>query len=189
MSYELEYKRESYFLEDGKYKDEKDFVVFVQEGSNNDYDCTTGKRSRTWHLVEHGWNYSVIQEICKRAGYCEGGGLTLRGKHTSPENYLRIYRKLLKNSKPFREFNKDFYLKQFTINVRPYLHHDYEKDLLKELSKNKKFKKEIYEWSKNDKEVRFITEINSEEDLREVLKYSCLCRYNGRPTLYLKEVD
>ena len=192
MSYEIEYKREAYYLENEQNKfNEKDFIVFVQEGSNNCYEISWSgrqKRERSWKIIQKGWEYSIIQEICYRSGFCEGGSLKLNGRDVTPESYLKLYRKLLKSAKPFSEFNKDFLTKEFVINVKNNLS-DYEKDLLKELENNKKFKKDVYEWNENDKETRFITEINNEDDLKEVLKYRILCRYNdSKPTIHLKEV-
>lgn len=101
MSYTIEYSRKAFYLPKGTaipegygksahelWEDE--IFLFVKAGCNNVY-----PRPKTWGLVCFGWNFSVVAEVCKMAGYTEGGSIKLNGKDTTPENYLSLYRKTL----------------------------------------------------------------------------------------------
>lgn len=189
MSYEIEYKRKAYIItNDVKYGSVgNEIIVFAQEGSNNVYEVNWSsgrqKRARSWHILSNGWEYSVIGDVCKRAGYCEGGSLTLSGRsNTTPEKYIKMYRNLLKNAKPLSEFFTDFNTKEFVINVKSELG-KYEKDLLKELKADKSFKRLV----EDDGEIKFIIEVNTPQDLNKVLTYRALCKYDGLPYTHLEE--
>lgn len=190
MSYEIEYKRKAYRLpkEEGSYESLGDeLIVFVQEGSNNVYEVNWSsgrqKRARSWGIVSKGHEYSIIQDVCKRGAYCEGGSLVLSGRsRMTPENYIKLYRNLLKNAKPISEFFTDFNTKEFVINVKSDLG-DYEKGLLKELKKDKKFKLLV----EDDGEMKFIIDVNTLADLEKALSYRSLCRYNYLPSTHLTE--
>lgn len=187
MSYEIEYKRKAYTLgEDSGYGLGKEMIVFVQEGSNNVYEVNWSggrqKRARSWGIVSKGHEYNIIQDVCKRGAYCEGGGLVLSGKsNTSPENYIKLYRNLLKDVKPLSHFFEDFSTREFIIYVKSDLG-NYEKLLLKDLRADESFEKVAV-----DGELKFLITVNKPADLEKVMKYRALCKYGGLPSTHLVE--
>jgi hypothetical protein len=110
MSYTIEYNRKIYKEEDEKW--EPNYTLLIKEGDNNVRDAKTNLRVSNWELKGYGWNYEIIQEICKRAGYCEGGDLQrAKGWNTeniTPEEYLALYRKAIKQAKPIEKMFEDF---------------------------------------------------------------------------------
>lgn len=162
MGYELEYKRGIFKIPKGENRIEDNYFWIIQEGSNNCFELN-GKRARNWYFMGYGWKYQIIQEVCKRAGYTEGGSITLNGRNTTPENYLKLYRKQIKQSEPIENLFKLGF--KAIITIKKDLR-EYEKELLKEIKTDKDF----YE---NDE---FEIELNSMDNLKKFLKYICLSR-------------
>lgn len=186
MSYSIEYRRRVYYEEDGQ-SSERNYILLLEEGDNNVRDSDSGRRSRDWCFQAYGWNYSIIQDICKRAGYCEGGSLQPGGKWMSPENYLKRYRREIKNAKPFSEFIKEFHTREFVVTVlKGKERSDYENELLEALKKDSAFTMKEHSWNDKEVDMRFTIDINSESDLRKFLSYKGLDRWS-HPTIYIKE--
>jgi len=114
MSYTIEYNRKVYKEEATEENKnwETNYLVLIKQGDNNCYEAN-GQRVKSWDFISYGWNYSVIDEICRRAGACEGGCLKrakgFRGTYNiSPEDYLALYRDKIKKAKPITELLNDF---------------------------------------------------------------------------------
>jgi hypothetical protein len=80
--------------------DEPNLYLFVKDGDNNVHPLP-----KTWRLVADGWEFSVIQEVCNRAGYAAGGMIQLvhgfaGAGRTTPENYLKLYRQCIADAEP-----------------------------------------------------------------------------------------
>ncbi len=108
MSYEIEYQRIVFVKDPELPLDDWDnkLYAFVEQGSSNCYEADTNRRSRSWSLIVAGAPYQIVREICSRAGYTEGGSLTLRGRRTSPESYLKLWRKCIANAVPVTELRQ-----------------------------------------------------------------------------------
>ena len=113
MSYTIEYNRAIY-KDDKEWNGEFNYYLFIRQGDNNCYELN-GQRVKNWEFITCGWAYNIIDEICKRAGSCEGGSLQrakgFRGSYCiTPEEYIALYRKEIKKAKPIKELFKDFYI-------------------------------------------------------------------------------
>jgi len=78
--------------ENGHYEDM--FVVVELGGDNNCIDLR-GRRARSWGATCIGPGWQVIGDCCRFAAGCSGGMTKLRGRQTTPEAYIRAYRKAL----------------------------------------------------------------------------------------------
>jgi hypothetical protein len=99
MSHTIVYQVEVVkFPNGGEYEDDI-FLVLWEAGSNNVYEAGNRRRARDWQALCVGQQYKCIEEICERAGYCEGGGLRLSGSSsTTPEQFIARHRKAFKNA-------------------------------------------------------------------------------------------
>ena len=116
MSYSIEYQKKAYYFDADPSSglSEKNFFAYHLCADNNVEPRTPSPR-----LVEFGWNYSVIQEVCKLAGYCEGGTLKPKNRWTSPEAYIKAWRKVLAEAKPFCMFLSEFPQATLKLAVEP----------------------------------------------------------------------
>ena len=70
----------------------KELFWFIKIGSNN-----VSPFSPDWTFQKNGENYQIVQEVCRQAGFCEGGSRQF-GTHPStaqwirPEDYLAHWR-------------------------------------------------------------------------------------------------
>ena len=102
MSHEIEYDRACFMLPQGSTdftdmhgltkhaRSWNEYFLFIQQGCNNIH-----PRPRKWYLESHGANWTIIQRVCERAGSTEGGILKPANRDTTPESYLRRYRKVI----------------------------------------------------------------------------------------------
>jgi hypothetical protein len=102
MSHEIEYDRTCFVLPQGSTdftdmhgltkhpRSWNEYFLFIQQGCNNIH-----PRPRKWYLESYGANWTIIQRVCERAGSTEGGMLKPSNRDTTPENYLRRYRKVI----------------------------------------------------------------------------------------------
>jgi hypothetical protein len=102
MSHEIEYDRACFMLPKGSTdftdmygltkhpRSWNEYFLFIQQGCNNIH-----PRPRKWYLESYGFDWTIIQRVCERAGSTEGGMLKPGNRDTSPENYLRRYRKVI----------------------------------------------------------------------------------------------
>ena len=98
MSYTIQVNSAAFSLPEGSLdlrgyvRHEKEFFWFVRIGDNN-----VSPFSPRWTFQKSGWNYEVVQEVCRQAGYCEGGMLKFGTRPESaqwitPEIYLADFR-------------------------------------------------------------------------------------------------
>ncbi len=173
MSYTLDYRR-LIFKFPGRLS-QPDFLAVSLVGDNNVWSCDyPPKKARSWHFVAFGWPYSIIQKVCHYAGDCEGGMLTLRGRHCTPENYIKVYREALKNCLSAENFfsmfmTKEAYITRYKKNINELKESEYNWKQWQELKAHPKFKKE-----NSEKEVKFIIELNSVEDIHTWLNFKSL---------------
>ena len=158
MSYEIEHKKKVIVLE-GRYS-ESDYFAMHEMASNN-----VRPRTWSWCFMGFGWKYSVIQEVCRVAGFCEGGSIVCYGKWITPENYIKSWRRAIKNAVPFEEFIKHNNLRLFLatkdkIDIRK--QKSWNKEKLKKL---KRFKKEKNPYSDNG--IKYYIDVKTEEDIRD----------------------
>lgn len=122
MSYTIEYGSSIWKIPKEIAKSMEDhYMVIMTYGDNNVFEASwgrgRGRRARGTYITDIGWSYSVIQEICKNAGYCEGGSLQLNGKHTTPEAYIKRYRHLMADAKDIRTlFDMGGFRVSFQVN-------------------------------------------------------------------------
>lgn len=107
MSYTIEYGRKVFKIPEGTLipagfgkvehtLSQDNYFIFIRSGSNN-----IDPRPQNWHLSAFGWNYQVIGTICERAGWTESGSLKFPSGDTSPEAYLKLYRKEIRTAPLF----------------------------------------------------------------------------------------
>jgi hypothetical protein len=107
MSYTIEYARKVLKLSKGTkvkagfgkiehQRHENDYFLFIKEGCNNLY-----PRPEEWCFHAAGWNYQIIAKICERAAWTESGCLKMTSGDTTPEAYLRRYRKEIAEAPEF----------------------------------------------------------------------------------------
>jgi len=187
MSYDIEYKRKVYVIE------EKDgytpnLLAVHLIGSNNVYDTCSNKRAREWQFYAYGWEYSIIQRVCKWAGYCEGGGLQPNGRSTTPENYLKSWRGTIKEAEPISNFFKEFGVKEGYIKISDFKNRfekldKYTQKSIKRLQKEKGFeevdKPDYYEIISNNNEEKinkiFTIQLTDIESIRLWIRYRNIC--------------
>ncbi len=80
----------------GHYEDV--FLVMELGGDNNCTNARTGRRAKSWSATCIGPDWVVIGDCCRYAASCEGGSTKLKGRRTTPESYIRAYRKALANA-------------------------------------------------------------------------------------------
>jgi hypothetical protein len=73
------------------------FILCELGGDNNMIDSRTNKRARNWSAIAIGESWQVIEEICKTAGYFEGGMVKLSTGRATPEGFIRKCRKALES--------------------------------------------------------------------------------------------
>lgn len=107
MSYTIEYARKVFKIPEGTVipagfgkvehtLSQDNYLIFTRSGCNN-----IDPRPENWHLSAFGWNYQVISTICERAGWTESGCLKLLSGNTTPEAYLKLYRREIKSAPLF----------------------------------------------------------------------------------------
>ena len=117
MSYEISYRRQAFVLPThvtGHYDDL--FFLLEEHGSNNCYELDNRRRSRSWCCTATGAKWQCLAEVTSVAAACCGGSLCLYGQRgTSPENYIRAWRRALAAALPFMDANcHGFHLQLFT---------------------------------------------------------------------------
>jgi hypothetical protein len=91
---------------------ENNYYLFVQEGDSNYWD-SDGRLVKNWYLIAKGHQYQIIQKVCYRAGFCEGGLLQKArsfngGVWIKPETYIALHREAIKNAKPLEKITNFF---------------------------------------------------------------------------------
>jgi hypothetical protein len=167
MSYAIEYTKRLYTLPKEK-SFEQNYLALVKIGDNNCYETTTNRRVRDWQFFESGWKYNIIKKVCDWAGECEGGSLQPRGRWTTPENYLKSWRKMFNNIQPFSCFLREFTTREGIIYLKhKHMKHlsEYAKEELKEfLLKDDKWSKS---YNENEDETTMKIQIEKPEDIEE----------------------
>ena len=68
-------------------------MIAMEIGSTNLYDGT--KRAREWTVFAVGTKHAVLRRAVVFAGACEVGGVVIRSKHSTPEQFIGKVRRLL----------------------------------------------------------------------------------------------
>lgn len=99
MSYTIEYQSACFILPSGmRHLRSTKFLIAAEQGSNNLTERTlrgTERRVREWSLAMLGSLDDVMRQAVAVAAHCEGGGLRVLGRRTTPEAYIRRTRGLL----------------------------------------------------------------------------------------------
>jgi len=78
-------------------------VAFVEEGSSNTFDATTGRPSRHWALQHVGSQGTAMQRIIRASEYVESGMTKPFGRDQKAENYISAYRKRISEDRPLEQ--------------------------------------------------------------------------------------
>ena len=73
----------------------EDIFLVVELGGDNNVRDNRGRRARSWGATCIGAEWEVVGDCCRFAAGCSGGMTKLRGRVTTPESYIRAYRKAL----------------------------------------------------------------------------------------------
>jgi hypothetical protein len=76
----------------------EDVYLVMELGGDNNVTDMRGRRARSWSATCIGPEWSVIGDCCRFAAGCSGGMTKLKGRKTTPESYIRAYRKALANA-------------------------------------------------------------------------------------------
>ena len=76
----------------------EDVYIVVELGGDNNVRDRRNRRARSWGATCIGPDWDVIGDCCRFAAACSGGMTKLRGRRTTPESYIRTYRKALANA-------------------------------------------------------------------------------------------
>ena len=110
MSYAIEYSKRAFYAVD-QYG-EKVFFTFVEVCSNN-----VSPRIPKPMYFHHGREYEIIGQACKVGASVESGCWKPKGRWCSPENYVKKWRQVIKESKPFDDFSEKYPLARLRIAV------------------------------------------------------------------------
>lgn len=117
MSYDISYRRQAFRLPSTQAGHYDDVLFLVEEaGSNNCYEIGNRRRARSWECLAVGMKYECLAEVTRCAASCCGGSLCLYGRRdTSPEDYIRAWRKAIAAATPFEHASHSgFHLTLFT---------------------------------------------------------------------------
>ena len=81
----------------------EDIYLLMELGGDNNVTDERGRRARSWSATCIGPEWGVIGDCCRFASGCSGGMTKLRGRATTPEAYIRAYRKAIKAAKGLSE--------------------------------------------------------------------------------------
>ena len=109
MGYSIEYNRMVFYKNDNG---DNNYYLFVQEGDSNYWD-SDGRLVKNWYFIAKGYQYRIMQKVCQRAGFCEGGLLQKArscngGVWIKPETYIALHREAIKNAKPLESIMSFF---------------------------------------------------------------------------------
>jgi hypothetical protein len=76
----------------------EDVYLVLELGGDNNVRDSRNRRARSWGATCIGSEWEVIGKCCRFAAGCSGGMTKLRGRKTTPESYIRAYRKALANA-------------------------------------------------------------------------------------------
>lgn len=102
MSYEISYRRRAFRMTAAEAAHYEETTFLVEEiGSNNCWELGNRRRARSWQCTAVGAEWECLGEVTRMAAACCGGGLVLYGRRRStPEQYLRAWRKSLSEAIP-----------------------------------------------------------------------------------------
>jgi len=186
MSTNIEFKRKVYRIpHNDKGFGEDNFFALQLFGENNVRDADTGAISKSWKLFNYGWEYSLIGEVCRWAGDTEGRMLTLGGRSTTPENYLRLWRKAIKEAGTWDTFLKDFSTREGCIEYpKGKRTKGFGRRYMKEIQKDKAWKKSKYKLY-DEERIVWVIRVNTPKDLEKWLRAKGLGSYKRGVWAYL----
>ena len=117
MSYEISYRRQAFVMSAAQAGHYDDLLFLVEEtGSNNCWEFDNRRRARSWGCLASGAAYECLAEATRLAAACCGGSLVLYGRRpTTPEAYIRAWRKTIAEAEPIQAApRKGFSLGLFT---------------------------------------------------------------------------
>ena len=123
MSYTIEYTRRIYFMPNEWDKRERDYILLIKQGDNNVFEAERPNiKVKDWYLEAFGWEYVLWERIGERAGATMGGSLQMANgfgsKWLDIEDYIRIYKKAIKEAKPIERIFRDFTQISIYIEIR-----------------------------------------------------------------------
>ena len=76
------------------------YILLAQGGDNNVISNQTGRRATDWYSVAISEDWGCLGRVTEMASACCGGCLKLYGRDTSPETYIRAWRKAIDAASP-----------------------------------------------------------------------------------------
>ena len=103
MSYEISYRRRAFRMSAAEAGHYEEILFLVEEaGSNNCWELGNRRRARDWGCAAVGSAWECLAHITRTAAACCGGMLALYGRRrTSPEGYIRAWRRAIAAAEPF----------------------------------------------------------------------------------------
>ncbi len=105
MSYEISYRRQAFVMPATQAGHYDDLLFLIEEtGSNNCWEFDNRRRARSWGCLSTGAAYECLAEATRLAAACCGGSLVLYGRRpTTPEAYIRAWRKTIAEAIPIQD--------------------------------------------------------------------------------------
>ena len=105
MSYEISYRRRAFRMSAAEAGDYEELLFLVEEaGSNNCWELGNRRRARDWGCAAVGHQWQCLAQITRTAAACCGGMLALYGRRrSSPEGYIRAWRRAIREAEPFHQ--------------------------------------------------------------------------------------
>jgi len=87
---------------------EPKYLFLSRGGDNNLIDNDTNAFSKAWSVIAAGSIHDCMRKIVETSQHCEGGGIKYVNGDVKPENFIKAYRKEIKNSLTLEQFNNAF---------------------------------------------------------------------------------
>ncbi len=105
MSYEISYRRRAFRMSAAEAGHYEELLFLVEEaGSSNCWELGNRRRARDWHCAAVGPAWECLAHITRTAAACCGGMMVLYGRRrTTPEGYIRAWRRAIAEAEPFQQ--------------------------------------------------------------------------------------
>ena len=105
MSYEISYRRQAFRMPAFQARHHDDVLFLLEEaGSNNCFEMGSRRRARSWECMAAGAEWECLAEVTRIAAACCSGSLCFYPRrHTTPEMYIRAWRKAIAEAVPFAD--------------------------------------------------------------------------------------
>lgn len=194
MSSTIEFERRAYKIKDGGRGDS--FLALSKMGESNVFEVMLNGDeviARDWEFFEFGSKHEIMDKASRWAKNTESGILRYGNGYTKPEDYIKNWRKTLRDAGTFEDFKTEFYERKGIIQffkdgafgngeAKP------DEEKLRELNgdwkREVRVERELRCPDEKSEKVIYTLLIESIDNLKEFVKQKR--RFKGFLTLYLR---